>query len=141
MKLIYSGNNAKLLAAVQDANRVLADPAFFNKVAAMPQFAYSTCDGAQVAAEMQGITQAILVDTYRNLFSRATARTKIEININTAKLNRPNASIVNTLVHESVHFVDWAINGQWDYTDQNIFEVPPASAPYMIGALAESMAT
>ncbi|MCR8556993.1 hypothetical protein KXD93_05040 [Mucilaginibacter sp. BJC16-A38] len=140
MELAYNGNNAKLVTVVQAANRILADPAFFNQVSALPVFAYSTYNGAQVAAEMQGIGQPIQVDTYWNPLSGATAKTETEININTAKLNRPNASIVNTLVHESVHYTDWAVNGEWDYTDRNVFEDPPVSAPYTIGALAESMA-
>lgn len=141
MSFQYNGTNAQLLAAVQDANRILAEPSFFQQVAAMPVFAYSTYNGAQVATEMQGLAQPIEVNTYWNIFSRATAKTQTTLNINTAKLNRSNPSIVNTLVHESVHFTDWAVNGQWDYTDRDVYEDPPVSAPYSIGALAESMAT
>jgi hypothetical protein len=137
----YTGTNAKLLTAVQNANSILADPSFFQQVSVMPVFAYSTYNGAQVAAEMQGLAQAIEVNTYWNPFSGATAKTQTTHNINTDKLNRSNPSIVNTLIHESVHFTDWAVNDQWDYTDQDVYETPPISAPYSIGALAESMAT
>jgi hypothetical protein len=141
MTFQYTGTNAKLLAAVQDPNRILADPTFFQQVTAMSVFAYSTYNGAQVASGMQGLTRSIEIDTYWNPLSGATAKTQTTININTAKSNQRNASIVNTLIHESVHFTDWAVTGKWDYTDRNVFELPPISGPYSIGALAESLAT
>ena len=60
--------------------------------------------------------------------------------MNTAKLDRPNADITNTVIHEMVHYVDWCINNRWDYTHNGQgSEEPASSAPYVIGEIAEQL--
>lgn len=139
IQISYNGNNAMLRQAVPIANQILQAPQFYQQIAAMPVFAYSTFNGAQVAAVMQDITQPARLESYWWPFSRVTAKTKTEININAAKLGRGIPSVVNTLVHESVHYSDWASNLDFLFTDRNAYENPPVSAPYKIGALAETM--
>ena len=141
MQLNFNGTNQTLAQAVQLANTILRDPSFYDQIAAVPNFEYSTYTGQQVADEIRNLQQNPEVDTYWRPWSGATAQTQTKININTAKLNRPLPSIVNTLLHENTHFVDWAVNQNWDYTDRNVWEDPPLSAPYKIGAIAEAMAT
>ena len=141
MNLRYTGQNEKIIQAVTIANKILLSPSFYDKIAEFAGFQYSTYTGQQVAGELKNSTSEIRVDTYWNgWFRAATAKTQTEININTAKLNRSMASIVNTLIHESVHFVDWEVNHNWDYTDRNEYENPPKSATYVIGDIAERLA-
>ncbi len=139
VQISYNGDNVKLQQAVPIANRILQSTAFYKELAAMPVFAYSTLNGAQVGAYMQGIAQPVKLETYWWPLSRVTAKTLREININAAKLGRTIPSIVNTLAHESVHYTDWAVNHDFLFTDRNANENPLISAPYKIGALAEMM--
>ena len=77
---------------------------------------------------------------YRKTTAYVDPSTPNTININTRKLNRSVASVVNTLVHEFVHTVD--------YTDENHSGIDHGhagnsnagkedTAPYWIGQQAE----
>lgn len=90
---------------------------------------------------MQNLHQTIQVDTYWAPwpFSSANAKSQHEININTAKLRRSLASITNTLVHETVHVVDWLTNNAWNYTHDFNKDGQENTAPWRIGSIVEDM--
>lgn len=124
-------------AAVAEANRILSDPEFYRKVEACQTFGNTTYSGTAISGEMQRIGQ-IEVDDYWNPLSKANAGTVSVISMNTAKLKRSHASIVNTLIHESVHATDWNTNAAWDYThDGNSPAGQGNTAPWVIGAIGE----
>lgn len=138
IQLHYAGNNQKLIAAVAEANKILSNPEFYNRVNNLQKFDNTMFSGAQIIKEMNAI-KAIEITEYHKRLTRTNARTKTEINVNTAKLERDLASITNTLIHETIHAVDWITNKNWDYTHRSQYEEnPPISAPWIIGAIGES---
>jgi hypothetical protein len=84
-----------------------------------------------------GSNDTIQVTEYSKRWTKCLAKTQTEICVNTAKLDRSNSSITNTIIHEMVHYVDWDTNHRWDYTHYGQgSEDPAASAPYVIGMIA-----
>lgn len=140
IKLHYSGNKNSIINAVAEANKILADPGFYKRIDNIQKFDNSTYSGLQVANEMRSLNRTIEVSEYWNPFSKSNASTIAIIKINTAKLRRNLASITNTVIHESVHAVDWWTNNKWEYThDGNSPNGQDKTAPWVIGAIAESM--
>jgi hypothetical protein len=139
LQLNYSGSNIKIIESVKKANEILADTGFYNQVNAIREFDNTVYSGHQILAEMKSI-KTVEITEYFKRHTRTTAKTQTKISINTAKLNRSLASIVNTLVHESIHAADWLVNRHWNYTHKTQYEeIPPISAPYIIGSIAEGM--
>ncbi|MDX2174394.1 MAG: SprT-like domain-containing protein [Bacteroidota bacterium] len=139
VQLVYNGTKKEILDAVAEANKLLSNPAFYKSVNAIQTFDNTNYSGAKIVMEMNAI-KTIHVTEYYKRFSKTNAKTQTEIRINTARLNRHLSSIVNTLIHETIHAVDWLSNSKWDYTHKSQKEeIPPISAPYMIGAIAEKM--
>ena len=139
LQLHYSGTNQKIIEAVAEANKILASSDFLNRIDTIQKFDNTTYNGHQIISEMKSVN-TVEVSEYFKRHTRTNAKTKTQIRINTAKLNRSLASIVNTLIHESIHATDWLVNKHWDYTHRTQYqEMPPISAPYVIGAMAESM--
>jgi hypothetical protein len=139
VQLHYAGSNQKITEAVAEANKILSSDEFYRKVDSIQKFDNTTYSGSQITKEMNAI-KTIEVTEYYKKHTKTTAKTETEINVNTAKLNRSLASITNTLVHETIHAVDWTTNKHWDYTHRTQYEeIPPVSAPYVIGLIAEKM--
>lgn len=137
IQLHYAGNNQKIIAAVESANKILLSEVFYSELNAIQKFDNTLFTGNDIVKEMQQV-KLIEITEYHKKLTRATARTQDNISINTAKLNRDNPDIVNTLIHETIHATDWNINHKWDYTHRTQYEeIPPVSAPYVIGAIAE----
>jgi hypothetical protein len=137
VKLYYSGKNAEIKAAVNDANKLLSNPAFYARINAISKFDNTSYSGSQISEEMQNCDSIEVTDYYK-LRSKTNAKTQNKIKMNKAKLNRSRSSIVNTLIHETIHAIDWRINKKWDYTHRTQYEEkPPVSAPYVIAELAE----
>lgn len=138
--LVYNGKNVKIADAIICANKVIQSREFYLNIRGYASFDNSAYSGEWVANDILRCNDTIIVTEYCKKLTRCNAKTQTEICVNTAKLNRTNAEITNTLVHEMVHYVDWAINHVWDFThDGQGSEDPPASAPYVIGEIAERM--
>ncbi|NCI46510.1 hypothetical protein [Sediminibacterium soli] len=139
-KLKYEGNNRSLTNAILEANRILSDEVFYQKLEQINSFDNSVYSGRQIAAEFTAFPREITVTTFWRPWSRSNAGTLDKISVNTAKLNRSLASITNTLVHETVHAVDYLTNNQFDYTHHDNNPNGEANtAPWVIGELAELM--
>lgn len=139
VQLRYEGVEKEIRDAVYEANKLLSNPAFYKSVNAIQTFDNTQYSGAMIVTEMNAI-KTINVTEYYKKRSKTNAKTQTEIRINTARLNRHLSSIVNTLIHETIHAVDWLSNSKWDYTHKSQKEeIPPISAPYMIGTIAEKM--
>jgi hypothetical protein len=140
VQLEYSGKKEKIIKAVKEANRILSSVDFYKQIEGKLGLDNSTYTGPQIANEMKNLNRAIKVVDYWNPFSKANASTVSRIRMNKAKLNRSLASVVNTLIHETVHAVDWWANQQWDYTHNgNAPGGQHNTAPWVIGAIGEEM--
>ena len=140
VQLHYSGSNQKIIAAVAEANRILSNPDFYKRIDTVQRFDNSTYNGLQVSNEIKNLNRTIEVEDYWNPFGIANAKTVSVIKLNTAKLRRSHKSITNTVIHETVHAVDWWTNEKWDYThDGNSPDGQDYTAPWVIGAIGESM--
>lgn len=140
LQLQYSGNNPKVVAAVAEANKILANQDFYKKIDSVLSFDNSTYSGLQVANEMRSVHQTVRVEDYWKPFSKANAKTQTKICINTANLKRSTASITNTLIHETVHYVDWSINRNWDYTHNGQRATGQGNtAPWVIATIGAGM--
>jgi hypothetical protein len=140
VQLKYEGKNKKIKFALAEANRILANTAFYESVKNIEKFDFTTFSGDKIANEMKSINKVIKVEGYWNPFSKANAKTQDIVQVNTAKLNRSWKSIINTLVHETVHAVDWHTNNNFDYTHNG--QSPDGqdkTAPWVIGQIAEDM--
>ncbi|PQJ08955.1 hypothetical protein CJD36_021335 [Flavipsychrobacter stenotrophus] len=139
-QLHYSGNNKKIAFAVEAANKILRDPSFYNRIDTIARFDNSEYSGHRIVNEFQKLGRVIEVTDYWRPIAWANAKTVTKIKINSAKLRRSHSSITNTLIHETVHAVDWITNGEWNYTHSgNSPEGQSATAPWIIGSIAESM--
>jgi hypothetical protein len=146
-QLHYSGTNAKIIEAIAEANKILADPAFYLAIDTMKNIGNTTFSAQQISAEMKNMKVIEVVRwrpkvTRLGLRSKANASTLTNIGINYANLNRIRNSIVNTLIHEAVHATDWFNHHpRFLYThDGNQEEDPSVSAPNRIGDLGEVFA-
>lgn len=152
-QLHYAGNNAKIIEAVAEANRILADPAFYQAIDTMTNIANTTFTAKQIGAEMKAMK---VIEVVRwvpkkerlRLHSKANASTSTNVGVNYSNLYRDKDpiknrnSIVNTLIHESVHATDWFNHHPHflytHYGQQE--EYPSVSAPNRIGDLGEKFA-
>lgn len=141
LQLVYYGKKQKIIAAVAKANEILNNSEFYGLVNKIETFDNTTFSGAQIIKEMKSIKTVEVVEYYKRN-TKTNAKTSTKIRLNTAKLNRyldPKenlASITKTLIHESIHAVDWLNNQTWDYTHRTQKqEKPPISAPYVIGEI------
>lgn len=140
IQLHYSGKNKKIIAAVEEANNILRNAEFYKKIDSVMRFDNSTYSGLQVSNEIKNLNRIIEVDDYWKPIAIANARTVTVIELNTAKLKRSHKSITNTVIHETVHAVDYWVNKKWDYThDGNSPDGQDKTAPWVIGEIAENM--
>ncbi|QEC79992.1 hypothetical protein [Mucilaginibacter ginsenosidivorax] len=142
MTITYNGSIQILIDGVAEANKLLADGAFYQAIAAKPGFYFTTATGAQVAASMQNCNLQLSVKTFKKYFTRELGYedpndpTSIHINIAGNKLNRSLGSITGTFIHESVHAAD-SDDQALDYPhDGNSSAGNEDTAPYWIGNLA-----
>lgn len=139
VQLHYSGSNLKIKESVTEANRILSSQEFYNRIDTIQKFDNTLYNGHQIMLEMK-LLKTVEITEYFKRNTLTTAKTQTKIRLNTAKLHRSIASIVKTLVHESVHATDWLVNKRWDYTHKTQHvEAPPVSAPYVIGSIAMGM--
>lgn len=140
VQLEYDGKNDSLILVIAKANRILKSQGFYEKISSFSSFDNSNYTGGKIAKEFKELNHNILVETYWNPFGIANAKTVSVIKLNSAKLKRDQESILNTIIHEAVHAVDWLNNRQWDYThDGNRANGQNQTAPWVIGEVAEEM--
>ena len=139
VQLEYKGTNTAISTAVIEANRILSSPDFHRGVSAVPRFNNTKQSGSQIVDDIKNLRKTVEVREYWNPLG-ANAKTVSVIKINAAKLNRSHAEITNTVVHETVHAVDWWTNNDWDYThDGNSPDGQENTAPWVIGKIAEAL--
>jgi len=148
MKIIYEGHNRKLVEAVFEANNVLINEAFYEKIAAVTSFDNATILPVAISGLIKDYATSVRIDAYWNVFGIANARTVSAtlIKINRAKLRRRRGavqnmkSIVNTLIHEYVHCVDLSTGIrplQFTHFNNRNGGEENGTAPWKIGRIAE----
>lgn len=152
MKTIYTGKNEKIRAAVAYINNDLAhNQEFWNDIRAHEGFDHAERTPAEIVQSMQEKEKPSEVKVYTpSRFSRVVNRSTIAyvspsrphtLYYNSYKLFRNIEKIVNTIVHEYVHSVDWSEehSRSIDYGHAgNSSAGKQNTAPYWIGKLAET---
>ncbi len=144
-QLKYDGKNEQLIEAIIIANRILLSPEFYTEIEKINKFndtKDTSYNGQKISNEFKSLKNTITVKTIWRPFSARNAFTQTKIKINRLNLDRSLSSIVNTLIHETVHFVDFQINEEFEYTHLSQYaENPSVSAPYIIGEIAQKIVT
>jgi hypothetical protein len=136
--------NEKILRCVKRANDILEDLDFYGEIAQKNSFDMSTASPTYIAKKMREKFPKLNcnVKTYYKKWSRANAffepSNPTFININLAKLNRTDESIVATIIHEWVHMVDGVDKQESFGHGSNSSKGKQNTAPYWIDNLAES---
>lgn len=141
----YSGMRPNVQEAVCKTNNLLRDPRFFERIAAIPQFDMADIYPAELARLMQKTRIKMEVELYYaispveeiDLYDDNDNPNLIHMNI--WQLDRPVASLCNTMLHSCVHALNARYSqytfGHGDHTGGGKHH----TAPYMIGALGEEM--
>ncbi|OCA73359.1 hypothetical protein [Chryseobacterium arthrosphaerae] len=145
MKLIFKGDQTNIKTAVDKANEILNNPAFFEEIKKIPAFYNTQLTPVQISDILRDAKQDVQVETYWRLNpfrpgtcvnAKTVSATLIKLNTRCFSNNLKTA--VNTLIHESVHAADF-LDGNWDFThvDNSNEGEEDGTAPWMIGKLAE----
>jgi len=136
---------AQVYEAITKVNELFADEAFYDRIAEQPDFDLADISPVTIAALIKKARLNMSVDLYyasnplKNIDGYDDIRNPSLIHLNLWKIDRPIASICNSLVHATVH----AVNAFYDrcyFGHGNIPGMPKENtAPYAIGAIAECM--
>lgn len=150
MKIVYEGQYASVIEAVKYTNTLAENEEFWASITKEDAFDNTSYKPADIASLMRGKeTPAVVVDWRPGWFQRLRYRktnalvdpsSPNRIKLNTRRLRRSIGSIVNTLVHEFLHTVDFTEDGSGhaEYTHRGQSSVGNENtAPYWIGTLAE----
>lgn len=145
MKLIFKGTEIYIRNAVNEANKILTNPVFYEKIKNLPKFDNTFLSTQEISDIIKNAKQEVEIITHRkfNPFRRKTCVNATTVSDSLIKLNTRCFSTnlviaVNTLIHESVHAADF-LNGNWDFThvDNSNDGEEDNTAPWAIGALAK----
>jgi hypothetical protein len=147
MKATYLGKNAKLIDAIDYIEDLFQDQEFWDAISNHDRFDYTEYAPSKIGGYMQNEEKVVEVRLYRPPFwkhRRTNAYTDKRypntLFYNSKKLWRDVGKIVNTVVHECVHAVDFTddehANIDYGHGSQ-ANEGKENSAPYWIGSLAE----
>ncbi len=145
-RIVYKGKKTVLSKAVKEANRLLNDSTFYKNIRSVSSFDSTNYSVAQISREIQTFQGEIQIRSYWNPLGTANAKTLEKISVNTSKLNRykdplkNHKDVVNTLIHEYVHAVDYHLDGTFNYSHDFNSEGQENTAPWKIGSIAEDMA-
>jgi len=147
MSVIYTGNKQKIIDAVDYVNDLFEDEKFWLEISEKDMFDNTSHSPSDIAILMKGKTDNVEVKLYRPRWPRhrkTNAYTSISypniLFLNSKKLWRNIGSMVNTIVHEHVHSVDYTDgepNIEYGHGSQSSAGKNNA-APYWIGNLAEN---
>lgn len=141
----YHGNDRKVGDLVESANKILADKDFYAYISQHDDFSYTGESPKDVADWMKESNIIVRVRLYTpadpNTSTTAYVSSKYPntIFLNSYKLNRGDADIVNTIIHEVVHSVDASVEDHEFGHGGNSRDGKQNSAPYWIGQLAECL--
>jgi hypothetical protein len=147
MKTAYAGTEVRIIDACAYVDTLASKPEFWDAIRAHPEFDYTDLTPSEIERRLREANATITVKLWRpnaGGFSRTVAVTDSRyprtVFYNKHKLNRGVANIVNTIVHEYVHNVDYFDDGnkniEYGHGSQSAAG-KSNRAPYWIGDLAE----
>lgn len=146
MQVVYDGKNEKVKECVEFINDLFDSDFFYKSVADKDSFTHTDYEPSIVAALMKEDGNQTIVKLYKsfNPWTKANAyvspKYRNTLFLNTRKLWRNNEDIINTIVHECVHVVDFSENGKTDFGHgDNYSNGKENSAPYWIGEFAKKI--
>jgi len=146
MKVAYNGKNSKVLDCVEFINDLLKTDSFYDSIDKFHSFTHTEYEPRDIAQLMKNDENQIIVKLYKskNPWTKANAyvspKYKNTLFLNTRKLWRNEEDMINTIVHECVHVVDFSENGKIDFGHgDNYSKGKDNSAPYWIGNLAKDI--
>ncbi|TMQ14872.1 MAG: hypothetical protein E6J91_14270 [Deltaproteobacteria bacterium] len=144
MRVEFDGIWDVVTEATNQANLLLAKAEFYERIRTCPRFELTKASPRDIADLMERCTARLTVRLYKSrwpwsrAFGYEDARFPDMVFLNTRKLDRSMASIVGTIIHESVHAAD--AHSPLDFGHgSNSSADKENTAPYWIGNLAISM--
>ena len=143
--LIYDGSNENVITAVKKANEILNSKYFYDEVRKVPRFDNTKLSGHEIADRMEKANQDIKIVRKIKPIANASTKTSDKIKISSSLFGKDSTGnfslsiAVNTLIHETVHAVDFLSSGSEFTHDENSPEGQENTAPWVIGAIAEKM--
>lgn len=130
-----------------DVNRIINDTLFYDYVVdKVLNFTHTTIDDVAFVNVLNECDLKITIESYYSKWTKAkayfTKKYPNHIFINKAKLNRHpakeynNASIINTIVHECIHAMDYYDEDNEYGHGTNSSSGKTLSVPYLVGKLA-----
>ncbi|WP_432670792.1 hypothetical protein [Flavobacterium sp. SM2513] len=138
IKLLYNGKNSAINKAVNTANEILQNGAFYDRVALLPQMSNTKLTSYEIAAILKNNNQKITIESFWNPFSEPTRIPRpCLFKVNTYKLSSITAFAVNTLINEAILAVAAKCDGLcFEKTIYEEMEYPNVF-PWRIGEIAE----
>lgn len=140
--LVYKGKKAKIKNAVDKANEILNSYAFYEEIRKIDSFANSSLSGHYVASLMENSKQVIVVVGAFRPIANASTTSSDKIKVSIFHFSSNLSIGVNTLIHETVHAVDFLDGEGIDFThsdNNNDDHKQDKTAPWIIGEIAEKM--
>ena len=145
IRIDYQGMRPYLQEAVVIVNSLLRSEEFYDNIAAWHGFDLADTDPKHIAKLIRDANIDMCVDLYyamspfKNIDGYDDLENPSTIHVNIWKLDRPIASLCNTLVHGCVHAVN-AHNDNYYFGHGNMYSKGKENtAPYWIGAMAQRM--
>ena len=152
MKILLRDEHPTVANAVEKANFILRDAEFYQEIRKKERFDMSTATPGEIASYLETLELLFEVILFKpqTLFERIKYRKTYAYTdhnypnmlfINELKLEREEESIAATIIHESIHALDHAVE---DYTfghGSNRAHNKENTAPYWIGNLAYKILT
>lgn len=137
--LYYSGKLNKVKVAVSKANDILSSSLFYDEIRKQESFDFTALSPSEIADLMEQSNHVIRIKTAPKPIANASTTSAEEITVSSLRFSRHLPTAVNTLIHETVHAIDF-LNGELDFThDGNRAEGQERTAPWVIGEIAEKM--
>lgn len=143
--LVYKGDKIDVIAAIKKANEILNTKAFYDEIRKVAHFDNSKLTGKEVADRMEQANQQVTIVRKFKPIANAGTKTSDKIKISKSLFGKDSTGnfvlsiAVNTLIHETVHAVDFLNTGGEFTHDGNEEDGQENTAPWVIGAIAEKM--
>ena len=147
INLVYNGNNENVTKAVQKADEILNTKYFYDEIRKIEKFDNSKLTGQEIADRMEKANQKVTVVRKIKPIANASTTTSDKIKISRSLFGKNFAgkfdinTAVNTLIHETVHAVDFLNTGNEFTHDGNSPVGQENTAPWVIGDIAEKIMT
>jgi hypothetical protein len=147
MKVTYNGQNQKLIDAVDFVNDLFENDKFWGEIESHSKFDYTKYTPKQISNFMKNKKKVVGVKLYcppfyQHKYTNAYTDPRYPNTLfyNSKKLWRSVGNMVNTIVHEYVHTVDFTEDGNVNVDYGHGTQTSSGkenSAPYWIGNLSE----